>query len=200
MNNLRRRNPLEELKIQASILLKDLNSSEPERFLKAAARFKNVPQFAEKTDEEIGLLKSEIQRKHALAVLAAERGFKTWSELRDDIIAKECLHRPMGGSSFLNHWFAKYEEARDQLEKHGGYLLQYRSSYFVSGDGYIKFLGLDSFKAEWEKIGYDWVKPADKKAWDVIFKKAKANYLLDPVSFPKKEFFKTFKKGKNENE
>ncbi|MES2765213.1 MAG: hypothetical protein V4642_05060 [Bacteroidota bacterium] len=199
MNNLRRRNPLEELKIQASILLKDLNSDEPEKFLKATARFKNLPHYAEKSAEEIGLLKSEIKRKHVLAVLAAERGFKTWSELRDDIISKECLHRPMGGSSFLNHWFAKYDEAREQLEKHGGYLLQYRDSYFVCESGYIKFLGLDSFKNEWEKIGYDWVKPADKKAWEVIFKKAKENYLLDPVSFKKKEFFKTFKARNNEN-
>ncbi len=196
MNNLRR-SRLEELKIQASILLKDLNSDEPEKFLKAAARFKNLPQFAENSPKE--LLESDIKRKHALAVLAAERGFKTWDALRDDIIAKECLHRPMGGSSFLNHWFAKYEQARTQLENHGGYLLQYRDSYFVCESGYIKFLGLDSFKNEWEKIGFDWVKPADKKAWEVIFKKAKENYLLDPFSFQKKEFFKTFKKRDNEN-
>jgi hypothetical protein len=197
MNNLRRRNPLEELKIQASILLKDLNSNEPERFLKAAARFKNEPKFAEIPTDE--LLKTDIKRKHALAVLAHERGFKSWENLRDDIIAKECLHRPMGGSSFLNHWFATYEQAREQLDAHGGYLLQYRSSYFVCGAGYIKFLGLDSFKSEWERIGYDWVKPADKKAWDVIFKKAKENYLENPDSFPRKEFFKTFKNEKNEN-
>jgi len=105
----------------------------------------------------------------------------------------------MGGSSFLNHWFATYEQAREQLDVHGGYLLQYRTSYFVCGEGYIKFLELDSFKSEWEAIGYDWVRPTDKKAWEVIFKKAKANYLLDPVSFPKRELFKTFKNNKNEN-
>jgi len=53
MNNLRRRNPLEELKIQASILLKDLASDESERFLKAASHFKTLPHYAKKSASEI---------------------------------------------------------------------------------------------------------------------------------------------------
>ena len=43
----------EESKIKASILLKDLRSASPERNAGAAARFQQLPQFSNRSPEEI---------------------------------------------------------------------------------------------------------------------------------------------------
>ena len=46
--------------------------------------------------------------------------------------------------AFLNRWFNTYEEARAVLESDGGYLFAYRHQY----------------------IGFDWVQPTDRNAWE----------------------------------
>ena len=66
---------------------------------------------------------------------------------------------------FLNHWFPNYAEARAHLEAEGGYLLPYRSQYFVTGADAITELGLDPDDPDWERIGWDWARPLDPAAW-----------------------------------
>ena len=64
----------------------------------------------------------------------------------------------------MNRWFTSYEEARASLEQEGGYLLPYRSQFFVTPSEGIRELGLDPDDPDWERIGWDWVRPRDEAA------------------------------------
>jgi hypothetical protein len=66
---------------------------------------------------------------------------------------------------FLNEWYADYEVARKHLEITGGYLLPYKTQFFICQREYIDSLGLNPDDADWELIGRDWIKPADHEAW-----------------------------------
>lgn len=66
---------------------------------------------------------------------------------------------------FLNRWFANYEEARRALQDEGGYLLPYRRQFFVCQREAIRTMGLDPFDPDWEKIGFDAARPADREAY-----------------------------------
>jgi len=74
----------------------------------------------------------------------------------------------------LNRWFTNYEEARASLESEGGYLLPYRSQFFVTDREGVLELGLDPDDADWERIGWDWVRPADPEAWARLMAKRRA--------------------------
>jgi len=67
---------------------------------------------------------------------------------------------------FLNNWFVTYEEARAVRAAEGGYLFPYRNHFFVAGSGAVRELGLDPTDPDWERIGWDWVRPADREAWE----------------------------------
>ena len=65
----------------------------------------------------------------------------------------------------LNRWFRSYSEARTSLESEAGYLLPYKSQFFVTLSEGIRELGLDPDDPDWERIGWDWVQPKDDAAW-----------------------------------
>ena len=69
---------------------------------------------------------------------------------------------------FLNHWFATYEEARALRQAEGGYLLPFKNQFFVTGAGGVVELGLDPLDPDWERIGWDWVRPLDSEAWELL--------------------------------
>jgi hypothetical protein len=64
----------------------------------------------------------------------------------------------------LNNWFTNYEEARAALDSQGGYLLPYKSQFFVTQSEGIRELGLDPDDPDWALIGWDWVRPQDSQA------------------------------------
>lgn len=66
----------------------------------------------------------------------------------------------------LNRWFTKYEDARASLEAEGGYLLPFKSQFFLTQSEGIRELGLDPDDPDWERIGWDWVRPKDVEAWE----------------------------------
>ena len=68
--------------------------------------------------------------------------------------------------AFLNRWFTTYEEARAALDADGGYLLPCGDQFFVSTPAAICELGLDPDDEDWKLIGGDWVRPADRAAWE----------------------------------
>ena len=68
--------------------------------------------------------------------------------------------------AIVNRWFTIYEEARSSLQAEGGYLFPYRNQYFVTLREGIRELGLDPDDPDWERIGWDWVQPKDKDAWE----------------------------------
>ena len=67
---------------------------------------------------------------------------------------------------FLSHWFPRYEEAREFLDAEGGYLFPYEHQYFVTTAEAVRALGLDPADPDWERIGFDWVRPADAEAFE----------------------------------
>jgi hypothetical protein len=66
----------------------------------------------------------------------------------------------------VNRWFTNYEDARASLRVEGGYLFQYRNQFFVTLREGIRELGLDPDDPDWERIGWDWVRPQDEEAWE----------------------------------
>lgn len=158
MNKSRKSFNIEEYKIQASILLKSLHGTDS---AKAAKRFQCLPEFANFSITEI--LQKEIKRKQALAVIAIEHGFKSWFDLKMQI------NFIVGG--YLNSWFTNYAEAKSQLQSAGGFLLPYKNQFFICNENYIKQIGFDPEDPDWQLINYDWVAPADQKAWQRLYKK-----------------------------
>jgi hypothetical protein len=67
---------------------------------------------------------------------------------------------------FLNGWFTSYEEARAARIAEQGYLFPYRHHFFVASAAAVEELGLDPADPDWERIGWDWVRPLDAEAWE----------------------------------
>jgi len=161
MNKPHKSFSVQECKIQASILLKSLKSADIAQVKKAIKRFKKLPEFAALSLES--LLPTEIKHKNALAVIALEKGFKSWTDLKCQL--------PFIRGGFLNQWFANYAEAKSTLTAKGGFLLPYRNQFFICDANYIKNLGFNAQDPDWQLIGYDWVNPANKAAWQRLYKK-----------------------------
>ena len=71
----------------------------------------------------------------------------------------------------LNRWFTSYTEARTSLDEEGGYLLPFKHQFFVTLSEGIRDLGLDPDDPDWELIGWDWVQPKDREAWERLKEK-----------------------------
>jgi hypothetical protein len=147
-----KRTRLEELKVQAKILHKNLLSTDYSKSHKAAFRFTRLPLFSGKTPEEVLLHSGEIKLKHAYSVLAFEHGFSGWDEMKNRIVAEDCLLSPQLINSGII-WFSDYRKALIYFRKNGGYLLQYRDEFFVANRQYIEKLHLHPEDPDWTRIG-----------------------------------------------
>jgi hypothetical protein len=78
--------------------------------------------------------------------------------------------------AILSRWFTTYEEARASQASEGGYLLPYKGHFFVTTSEAIRELGLDPTDPDWARIGWDWVQPRDREAWERL--KAKRELAL----------------------
>jgi hypothetical protein len=168
---------LDECKIQASLLLKDLRGQDALRAARAAGRFRILPCFA--ADEADALLgrQTSIRLKHALAVIAAELGYDTWAACKrrmetpaNERLDTEAWFEKMG-AAYLNRWFAHYDEARASLEAEAGYLFPFRRQFFICESGFLEARGIDPGDPDWERIGRDWVRPDDEAARDRLERK-----------------------------
>lgn len=161
MNKPNRSFSVDECKVQASILLKSLHSNIPSSSQQAAKRFQSLLEFRNFSLEEI--IQADIKRKHALAVIAIEKGFKSWADLKCQL--------PFIRGGFLNQWFANYAEAKSYQQLNGGFILPFKNHFFICDANYINNLGFNSEDHDWKLIGYDWVSPNNKDAWQRLYKK-----------------------------
>jgi len=161
MNKSQKSFSVKECKIQASILLKTLYSDDFERSRQAAKRFQRLSEFKKFSLDEI--IKTDIKRKTALAIVAIEKGFNSWAELKCQL--------PFVHGGFLNHWFADYQQAKAHLKSCGGFLLPYKKQFFVCEAEYINNLGFSLDDPDWQLIGYDWVNPDNQAAWIRLYRK-----------------------------
>ncbi len=168
---------LDECKIQASLLLKDLRGDDGPRARRGAERFRILPHFRSLEPDAILGGRASIRLKHALAALAAELGYATWAECKRRLEAPpnhrldtEAFFVAMG-AAYLNRWFARYDEARASLEAEGGYLFPFRRQFFICEAGFLEARDIDPTHPDWERIGRDWVRPRDEAARDRLERK-----------------------------
>ena len=166
---------LHECKVRASLLLKDLDSSDSARATRAAERMRALPFFAGLPLGEVLARRDTVRHKHGLAVIAREAGHATWTQLKHALSDAEPAPAPAptldtGGffqkqpSVFLNRWCATYEEAAASLAAQGGFLFPFRHQWFVCEAEFLQALGIDTKDPDWERMGRDWVRPRDSAA------------------------------------
>lgn len=172
MNN---RNRLQELKVKASLLKKQLLSDDKDVQTKAAERFLQLPFHKYNSVEYLLQDVGFYQLKHAYWVLAIENGHDSWQAFKESVIKEDCMYYGSCGA-YLNVWFANYDEAKQYHRENSGYLLPYRKDYYVCTEEVIQFLGLDEHKQEWQKLGNNWVEATCLTSWNTIYGTAKKNY------------------------
>lgn len=133
---------LESLKRDAARLLKQARAGDAAA-LKRFAALRSPPE--------------PLQLKHALAVVADEAGFDSWTDMKhaqSGIDFSEFFAGPSLRDS-LNPWFNNYEEARVFHADNGGVLLPYRHHFFVSSLAMLDRLGFEADHPDWMDIGFD---------------------------------------------
>ncbi len=164
------RTNLEEYRIRASRLLKELRGADLAIALRAANRFCSLPGLAGKAPGDIYNSRDQLKRKHALAVIAKETGFQEWPELMASIsphvdVGFDTSRLFQRTATFLNLWYRTYGEAREMLTTDPKrYLFPYRHQFVVCEGQLLEDQGIDTTDPDWERIGRDWAQPLDKKA------------------------------------
>ena len=167
---------LEEFRAQARRLLKTLRQGDETAARTAAARFQSLRSFAERTVQDIQAHPGRVRLKHALAVIARENDYPSWRALKhawedpQQAESATSMYEP-GFDVLLNRWFAHYTDAAESLAEQGGFLLPYKSQFLICEDEGIRLLGLDPRDPDWPKIGWNWVQPADREAWQRLHRK-----------------------------
>src|SRR4029453_18100779 len=160
---------ISDLKARARLLHRQIGRHEPA----AVARTRQLDEFRER---DLASLSASIKRRHCLAVIARELGFRGWPHavgvLRgtDSSDFGTLLYPERAGVHF-NIWSASYDEAKAIREKHGGYLLAYRRHFLVVDEHFIRTLGLDPEDPDWDSIGRDWVKPRHAEGRERLYGK-----------------------------
>ena len=167
---------IQELRVRAEILHKRIAANDAA----AVARLGALPAFRRA---------GEVRRRDCLAVIAAELGFPNWPEAKRILTAEgdladfgDLLCPPRIGGGHVNRWFARYEQAASVREACRGYLLAYRRQFLVVDRYYIEDLGLNPEDADWDALGFDWVRPADPAARVRLYAKLIAALPRDPGS------------------
>ena len=160
------------LKDRAALLLKHAQEPGPHQ-QESIARFRRLESFSSLSSGDVGALGS-LQLKHALAVVAVENGFESWSDLKQELDKAAETSRlaevrdqfyPPRSEVFSNNWFPNYPKAKAVHTVSGGFLLPYRHHFFICESGFVSNLGLSDELPEWEAIGRDWVHPLHVRSW-----------------------------------
>ena len=160
---------ISDLKAQARILHRQVASENP----RALAR---VRMLAELADGDEHAVAKRIRRRHCLATLARELGFRGWPHAvgvlgGTDTSDFGTLLYPSGAEAHWNIWSASYQEAAAIRADHGGYLLAYGRHFFITDRHFIATLGLDPDDPDWERIDRDWVQPTRPDARERLYRK-----------------------------
>ena len=153
---------IEQLKIRARFLQKQIERLEPE----ALKRARTLPELRALREDA---LRESVQRRHCLAILARELGLNGWSHLTElwgSETASEWgkLFYPARCGGHWNIWSSSLDEARTIRAQHGGFLLPYRQQMLIVERAFIEDLGVDSEHPDWARIGRNWLEPRDLSA------------------------------------
>ncbi len=189
---------LSSCRASARRLLKQLRSGEADAVAAALARFRGLRSFATLSAADTAQ-HERIQLKHALAVVAQEAGYASWTAMKRALEATMPVPAPRraarrnaaeeiwygrGMAVFLNRWYPRHEEAKADLERAGGYLLPYRHHFFVCTAEAVRVLGLDPEDADWARIGHDGARPKDAEAFQRLLTKREAVVRAQAMAHP----------------
>lgn len=167
MNESQRPETLSGCRAEARRLLHDLSCATPERAQAAAARFARLTSLCARGSAGVLAARATIRLKHALAVVAEERGAPSWTALKRRLenAPPPSFYTPRL-ASLLNRWFADYDAARASLAELGGFLLPYRTQFLITESEGVRELGLDPNDPDWAAVGFDLARPCDAAAFD----------------------------------
>lgn len=82
MTDHQRKDPITQYRIEARRLLRQLHSPLPEEAASAVERFRQLRSFSRISISEVSYLVERVRLKHALVVIAQERGYESWKALK----------------------------------------------------------------------------------------------------------------------
>lgn len=173
---------LNELKIQAKILLKSARNNQPSAIQRLAKHrgHKSPSLSLDIAYADLGKL------KHCQHVLAREVGFENWQHAHSILGASDItLSNPISDSGALNMgkfwhsyscdalinlWFSRYQEARDALRAEPNkYLIPYQQQFIVVTEDYLKVIALHEVDGSlWRDVDHDLAASYATEAWDKI--------------------------------
>lgn len=160
------------LRAGARRLLRTLRAGGPAA-LAAAERFRVLDEFRAATAADLAARPERVRLRHALTVVAMQRGAPSWVALKEQVQRALPMYDP-GMAALLNQWYAAYAPARAALVAGGGYLFPYRNQFLICEAEGVRLLGLDPRDEDWARIEFDWVQPADRHAWGRLAEKREA--------------------------
>ena len=164
---------LNQLKVEAKLLHKNFKSG----IDGSVNMYLTHPFFHNISSSEIEEKRRNIRLKDVYHIIALEYGYSRWEDLKRQVVKNDMLFRS-NGIGLIYKWFKNYTEASNYQIKHGGYLLKFWADYIICGIEYIQLLGLHHYAEEWECIGYDWIEPTDKQAFQKLYQEAISQYSL----------------------
>ena len=167
------RNPVNELKVQASLLIKSLRSRNINRAQQALQRCEQYPEFTNLSKQQLENICLVLKRKTALNIVAFEQGWNSWAEL----VKRYDTRWYPNNSPFTLNWFSSYQEAKTYQQAVSGFLLPYQNQFFVCDHHYIEWLGLDAQDENWNLINFDAAQSSHERALSQLRKKLKPTKL-----------------------
>ena len=156
----RTRHTVNELKIQASLLIKALRSDQIEIVNLALQRCRQYPPLLALSNPLFEVTCQPLKRKTALNIIAFEQGWDNWDALTKRYDTRWYpTHSP-----FTLNWYSQYQDAQVCQQETKGFLLPYQNQYFVCTHEYIEWLGLDAKDENWQKIAFDAAQPKNESA------------------------------------
>jgi hypothetical protein len=156
---------LAELKVRARIRLNSLGDADP-------AIVKHAQWISKRRRWP---LPPEWKLHHAFNIVAAELGFRDWEHARVVLSGLAKRGDDLGGfwhdfgcEALFNHWFARYDEAK-QLQTQGDYwLFPYGKQFIVVDAHYVRAIKLDPESDLWPPVQRDLASSYGSDGWRAL--------------------------------
>jgi len=120
-------------------------------------------------------LPSEWKLQHALNIVANELDFRDWQHARLVLSGKAKMGEDMGGFWYsprgmllLNHWFARYDDAKRFQRQAERWLFPYGKQFVVGDRNYLREMSLDPQSLLWKQVDRDLVECYGDPLWQQL--------------------------------
>lgn len=173
---------LNELKIQAKILLKSAKNNQASAIQRLTKHSRSKLH-----SNSLDIAYADLAKlKHCQHVLAREVGFDNWQHAHailgatdnhqngtvadSETVNMGKLWHSHKCDAFINLWFSTYQEARIALQlEPSRYLIPYQQQFIVVTEDYIAAIGLHGLDSSlWRAVNHDLVASFATETWDEI--------------------------------